>query len=804
MQAGTIPSGANHCAKNLDSAFGTCIADKNGTILDFNDAFLTVLELPADDLRGSEIAAVLTSRYCFNQQKGEVLERLLSGRHWAGRCSITGSQGDRFSVHVTVNATLGADGSIDKFFLVVSRDAGLLPNEPDLDGELDAARRTLAIAEFDLDGCLVDANANYLGIYGFELSEVKGKHHSIFMFPEEANAERYDHLWNNLTDGQEYSSQMRRRRKDGQEIWLQASYCPVVDLSGRPSRIIKFATDITPQKLLDADREGQIEAIRKSLAVAEFSVDGILLDANDKFLNALGYRLSEVKGAHHSLFMPPTMRNTAEYRYFWKRLRRGYFQSSQFERRAKNGSDVWFEATYNPVLTPSGKPYKIVKLARDITLEHRESMRLQAQNAHAAAHDTLTGLLNRTGLYRAVAERAAGRHNSASILLIDLDGFKAANDRYGHAVGDELLRAVALRLEAVAKGHGLVARLGGDEFAIFSSRSDSTEGILKQVAADVVSQLGAPFRIGPRDISIGASVGIATSRGRLIELEQMLHDADIALYYVKENGKRAYRLFDDALLAEVLSARQLENDLETAIGDGSLTIEYQPTVRCRDRKVVGVEALMRWHHPTRGWIVPTEFLQQAELSGLIDALGAYLIDKVVEDIPSLPSGYTLSLNVSPKQLKSGNFVSHLIEKVKTAGVDPTRLEVEITEAAILTQDQHVLADLHALKSNGMTVSLDDFGTGYASLNNLRHFPFDRLKIDRSLMADVMTDDQNAAIVAAVIQLAHALNIEVVAEGVETQTQFEVIRAAGCDSAQGFLFEREAVRETAYGGYAHAS
>ncbi|SOC81666.1 PAS domain S-box-containing protein/diguanylate cyclase (GGDEF) domain-containing protein [Ensifer adhaerens] len=804
MKATSSTSGADCGAKNLDSAFGTCIADKNGTILDFNDAFLTVLELPIGDLRGSDIAALLSSRTCFTQQKGEVFERLLSGRHWAGRCSITGSQGDRFSVHVTVNGTLGTDGKIDKFFLVVSRDAGLLPSEPDLDGELDAARRTLAIAEFDLDGRLVDANANYLGIYGFELSEVKGQHHSIFMFPEEADAERYHHLWTNLTDGQEFSSQMRRRRKDGQEIWLQASYCPVVDLSGRPSRIIKFATDITPQKLLDADREGQIEAIRKSLAVAEFSIDGILLDANDKFLHALGYRLSEVKGAHHSMFMPLDARNTAEYRYFWKRLRRGYFQSSQFERRAKNGSDVWFEATYNPVLTPSGKPYKIVKLARDITLEHRESIRMQAQNAHAAAHDTLTGLLNRTGLYRAVADRAAGRHRSASVMLIDLDGFKAANDRYGHAVGDELLRAVAIRLETVAKGHGLVARLGGDEFAIFSSRSDSTEEILKQIAADVVSQLGAPFRIGPRDISIGASVGIATSRGRSIELEQMLHDADIALYYVKENGKRAYRLFDDALLAEVLSARQLENDLETAIKDGSLTIEYQPTVRCRDREIVGVEALMRWHHPTRGWIVPTEFIQQAELSGLIDALGSYLIDKVVEDIPSLPKGYMLSLNVSPKQLKSGNFVHHLIEKVKTLGIEPTRLEVEITESAILKRDQHVLADLHALKSYGITVSLDDFGAGYASLSSLRLFPFDRLKIDRSLIAEILTDDQNAAIVASVIQLAHALNIEVIAEGVETQAQLEIVRAAGCDSAQGFLFEREASSEHLYRRFSHAS
>jgi diguanylate cyclase (GGDEF)-like protein/PAS domain S-box-containing protein len=774
-----------------------CIVDGSGSVLEANETFLQTLGMASADMAGQSLTLLPfdgdhsegVSDDIGSNNPSTLWSTVQAGRHWAGHCRILAARGQFHWIQATASPVYDKRGHVRHAVLTTTRMEPLPHPASDAADQLAAVRRSLSVAEFDLDAVLLDANENYLKLFGYSRDEVIGRHHSMFLFPSDAAAAEYNAFWSTLRAGQSCTAQMKRRSSDGREIWVQASYNPVLDQTGRPVKVVKFATDTTEQKMLDADREGQIQAIRKSLAVAEFTVDGYLLDANEKFLEALGYELNEVRGAHHRIFVSADEVETAEYRQFWRRLRKGYYQASQFRRLTKDGRDVWLEATYNPVLTPSGTPYKIVKLARDVTDIRRQLQGRQEEIAYAASHDGLTGLLNRSGLYRTFQERLGHYGQMLSVLMIDLDGFKPVNDTFGHATGDELLKAVARRLTEVVGRGAVVARLGGDEFAITFARRHSAESQLRDVAAELIDAINAPFEVGGREIFIGASIGIARSQGKQADLDALLHDADIALYHVKENGKRGFHVFDRDLFDAVLRNQALERDLEDALRHGQLSIDYQPIVDTNSRSVVAVEALMRWHHPTRGSVPPLDFIRQAEASGLIEPLGLFLLDQVIKDMRHIPKPYVISMNISPSQLASGVFVNALLARIKVEGIDPGRFELEVTETGIISHKEQVMKDLHRIKEAGLSIALDDFGTGYSSLSNLKLFPFDRIKIDRAFIADILDNKQSIAIVEALIRLANALNITVTAEGVEQENQVEMLAAAGCASVQGFLFGR---------------
>ena len=427
-----------------------------------------------------------------------------------------------------------------------------------------------------------------------------------------------------------------------------------------------------------------------------------------------------------------------------------------------------------------------VAVHEDVT----ERRRNEAQIAHWARHDMLTNLPNRL-LLREHMENAVNRLKSAHgfvVFCLDLDRFKQVNDSLGHAIGDEVLKEVANRLRDCLGENDFVARLGGDEFAIvFNCPLDLKRS--SELATDVIARLSQPYRVDGRHIVIGTSIGITHAPSDSSDPDQLLKNADMALYLAKGDGRGSYRFFQremDLLLQERLT---LQNDLRVAILKGEFELYFQPIVAVGTGLVEGYEALVRWNHPQKGIIMPGEFIPLAEETDLIFSLGEWVMRNACANATKWPKHLSVAVNLSPAQFKSGNIVQMALNALAASGLSPTQLELEITESVLVQDATGTRATLEQLRSLGIRISMDDFGTGYSSLSYLNSFPFDKIKIDRSFIQDIVSRVESRAIVRAVSSMARALNLKTVAEGVETVEQFNIVRAEGCDQAQGYYFGR---------------
>jgi diguanylate cyclase (GGDEF)-like protein len=421
---------------------------------------------------------------------------------------------------------------------------------------------------------------------------------------------------------------------------------------------------------------------------------------------------------------------------------------------------------------------------------HIEIVAKEAQAHHLAYHDVLTGLPNRA-MFNDNAEQALirARHGEpAAILLLDLDRFKNVNDRFGHLAGDALIQEVGRRLARVLDRPDSVARLGGDEFAILLQGEELAEGIegtLDRILAD----LHRPYEIFGNQAHVGASIGVALAPEYGTDRTDLMRKADIALYRAKDEGRDCYRFFTETMDETVQLRAVLEEDLRKALSTGAgLSVHYQPLVDSSLRKVTGLEALLRWHHPTRGWVPPQLFVPVAEETGLIVELGDWVLKEacaVAREWPKL----SMSVNLSPVQFCDTAMAERFVAIVREAGVSPHQIEFEVTEGVVLDQNETVRGSLARLRKYGFRIALDDFGTGYSSLSYLRDFDVDRIKIDKSFIQSLGHTIDAEAIVTAVVTLGHAMGLQVTAEGVETSHQEDFLRGAGCNVLQGFLFSR---------------
>ena len=409
---------------------------------------------------------------------------------------------------------------------------------------------------------------------------------------------------------------------------------------------------------------------------------------------------------------------------------------------------------------------------------------------HLALHDPLCGLPNRVYFserLEAVIEEVAATGMSAALFYIDLDHFKDVNDTLGHPVGDELIRNVTLRLSHNLRGGDLVARLGGDEFAVLSSIGGDS-AMLMAFGQRLISAICAPYGIAGQNIVIGASIGIAVIDKNCAGAPDVMRYADMALYRAKNEGRNRACIYDAAMDADLSERKQLERDLRDAITTDQLRIVYQPIVNGSGETILGVEALSRWSHPTRGDIEPSRFIPIAEHSGLIIELGEWVLRRACAEGKSWP-GLTVSVNVSPLQFRRPDFVDTVERILAETDFDPACLELELTESTLLGNVESAEVAMHRLKALGLRLALDDFGTGYSSLAYLRRFPFDKLKIDKSFVRSIERSPDAAAIVHAIVGLGRGLGMKVTAEGVETAEQQLFLRAAGVHSMQGYRFGR---------------
>jgi diguanylate cyclase (GGDEF)-like protein len=422
-----------------------------------------------------------------------------------------------------------------------------------------------------------------------------------------------------------------------------------------------------------------------------------------------------------------------------------------------------------------------------------ERERAEQQLIHETLHDSLTGLPNRSFLYNAL-EQALARaqrdpEHKFAVLFLDLDRFKVVNDSVGHLIGDEMLKEAGRRLATCVRSPDVVARLGGDEFALLLEDTRGPEDAC-HVAQRVIDALSAPMRIAGKELFSSASVGIALSHERYRSAEELLRDADVAMYRAKAHGRQRFEIFDERLHQEALRLLDLESDLRRAIPRAEFEPHFQPIVRLHDRRVVGYEALLRWRHPVRGLISPGEFLSVAEESGSIEQIDWQMYERTCSDIPKLGPDIYVTLNVSPRHFRSPALARQILDMMDAHKLAPERVRLEVTEGALLDNPDQVLKTLDALRRAGVVAVLDDFGTGYSSLSYLHRFPLRALKIDRSFVTALRPGDGgSAAVVHAVLALARTLGLEVIAEGIETSNQRDYLMDIGCEQGQGYLFSR---------------
>jgi len=457
----------------------------------------------------------------------------------------------------------------------------------------------------------------------------------------------------------------------------------------------------------------------------------------------------------------------------------------------KDGTPFWNDLYISPILNDDGELTHFIGVQNDIS----ERKSAEHKLAFNISHDVLTGLPNRSLLEDRLTQacqmsRRYGR--TIALLFVDLDGFKLINDSLGHRIGDLLLVEVGRRLSALVRSGDTVARISGDEFIVLlPDLAQAEDAIL--IVENVLREVAVPYRLDDETIHLTASAGISTTNGDIEQPMALLQQADLAMYRAKQHDRNTYQWFSLALDEEASYRVALRNELQDAIDQEQLSVYYQPLIDARSGKTRNVEALVRWHHPTRGLISPGDFIPLAEETGQILGLGDWVLRKACRDTVRLHSkGFrncSVSVNVSPIQLRKKGFTETVADALTASGLRPENLELEVVESAVLLEADQVIDTLHAIRQLGVHIAIDDFGTGFSSLSYIKLMPATRIKIDRSFIEDVIENRSDAAITQGVISMAHHLGLEVVAEGVETEAHAAYLRKNQCDLLQGFAFAR---------------
>jgi diguanylate cyclase (GGDEF)-like protein/PAS domain S-box-containing protein len=520
-----------------------------------------------------------------------------------------------------------------------------------------------------------------------------------------------------------------------------------------------------------------------SQGVLMFDSETRLIFCNQRYLELYGLSPEVVKSGCH-------LRDLLQHR-----IELGSFTGDPDEYAARLRDGIADGKTFNHIVNlPDGRAFSVVNkpipdggwLAthEDVTERQRSEDRI----AHMARHDALTDLPNRVLLLEQLNHeiKRVKRGECLAVLCLDLDQFKSVNDALGHHIGDELLKLVGERLRGCTRELDIVARMGGDEFAIIMTQMEQAADaatLSKRIRDSVIK----PYQVEGHQIVTDISIGISVAPMDAVESIELLRNADMALYDAKGDGRGTFRFFEPEMNTRMKVRRELEMDLRRALATEQFELHYQPLVTLETNDVNGFEALLRWHHPTRGLVSPAEFIPIAEETGLIVPLGEWVLKAACNEAVDWPEHIKVAVNLSPAQLNCRNLVSMVKTALEETGMPPERLQLEITETVLLQNTFTTLATLHELRKMGVQIALDDFGTGYSSLSYLRSFPFDKIKIDRSFIQDLSNGAEPLAIVNAVAGLAKCLNMTSTAEGVETQQQMDVLQSIGCTEMQGYLF-----------------
>jgi diguanylate cyclase (GGDEF)-like protein len=661
------------------------------------------------------------------------------------------------------------------------------------------ANLPLGVSLFDADLRLITHNDRLRDLFGLPQELLRPGTPLERMIRTSAGAGNYPHLnpdeaWAFVSARIAQRVRMQRERQLPGGVLLKTTIVPLPD--GTTMVVHEDATDRAraDARLAEQNRRLDHALAHMSHGLVLFDADHRVTVVNRQFLDLYGLSPETV---HPGITAEELIHRRTEAGNFpglrpeeaWLQVRERLATRTRYRLDQTQFDGRVIAVTYAP--TPEGG---FVTVHEDVTA----AKRAEAQIVHMARHDALTGLPNRALLHEGLAEalaRAPVSGGATAVLCLDLDRFKAVNDTLGHAVGDKLLREVTTRLTAAIRdeaGLATLARLGGDEFAVVLRPTSRFRA--GRLAGRLIETVERDYEIDGKRVAIGLSIGVALTPTDGQDPEGLLRAADMALYRAKAEGRGVHRFFEPAMDVAIQTRRGVELDLRAALAEQQFALAYQPFLDLSTNRIAGFEALVRWHHPVRGVVSPAAFVPIAEETGMIVPLGEWVLRQACREAARWPHALRVSVNLSPVQFRSGDIDATVIAALRDAGLDPHRLELEITEGVLLQDNASTLAILHRLKDLGVRIAMDDFGTGYSSLGYLRAFPFDKIKIDRAFVADLAVRPDALAIVRAVTTLADSLDMSTTAEGVETEEQLAHLREAGCTEVQGYLISRPVAAE----------
>lgn len=648
------------------------------------------------------------------------------------------------------------------------------------------------VFSLDLEGYFSSANLATTTLTGLAPDDLIGIHYSRFVEPEYQACTDEAYARAKLGEPVRYETQIVDAR--GERHVLDVTNIPMM-LDEQVVGVYGIAKDITHRK----QQETRLHILQRSI---EVSLNGIVivdaqapdlpvLYANPPFLRITGYDMEEVMG-HNCRFLqgPDTDPQTVA------KLRHGIEHHREVRVTLRNyhkeGTPFWNDLYISPIRDGNGCVTHFVGVMHDIS-EHKTN---EARLAYYASHDALTGLPHRTLLEERLAHDYQLTLRNASllaVLYIDLDDFKPINDSLGFGVGDKTLKVVARRLESLITPGDTLARVGGNEFVMLLPGLNDEDQVWG-MAERALTLLATPYVIGTDEIYMTASIGIATNQEAVKQPVELIRRADMAMHHAKRMGRNTYHWFTHDTTGSTMNERVvLRRELHEAIQQQQFTLYYQPLVAAESGQTIGFEALIRWQHPVHGVISPAVFIPLAEQTGQIIKIGQWVMEQACHDLAminaSLGSDYTVAINISPLQFRRDGFLASIRQALEATNLAPHLLEIEITEGVLMEHTEAAVETLHSLRNMGMCVALDDFGTGFSSLSYLRRLPIKKVKIDRSFVKDVTTRRHDAAIAQGVITMSHHLDLQVVAEGIETQEQLNFLTEQKCDLFQGYLLAR---------------
>jgi diguanylate cyclase (GGDEF)-like protein/PAS domain S-box-containing protein len=790
----------------LDQSSIVAITDKAGVIQYVNDKFVKISKYSQTELLG-KTHQILNSHYHSKEFIKNLWGTITAGKVWHGELQHQTKDSSRYWVGTTVTPLLDENGQPKQFIAIKNDITHHKQTEEALEqskAQLESIIQSIqdGITVFDMSGKMIMLNEAEARMVGYtNAEEMKqnldyfSKHFKLYTPIDKKEVPLEQWPVSRALRGETFSQhELWARRVDIHREWfISFSGSPVFGADGKQSLAVVISRDITERQLAQEQLQKSEYQFRSLIvgiedhAIFRLDKEGNITSWNEGIEHILGYREAEIVGKSIRIFFTERDQEQGVPQQLLEQAAAEGNSVHEGIRVRKDGTSFYAVVTTTAIFGTDGTIEGFSTVMRDITdlKEAEETIRFQA------LHDALTGLSNRKALdeHYALAYASAMRNkHKLAVLFLDLDRFKTINDTLGHGIGDMILKEVAHRLQASVRKVDTVARLGGDEFIILLTELHSVQDVTR-VAEKILEAFTPVIRVQDQSLHISTSIGIALFPADGQDIYTLLKNADTALYRAKDAGRNRFQYYNYSMNLQSVAKLSLEQDLRNATARGELVMLYQPFVSMKNGTVLGIEALIRWNHPKLGLLLPYDFIPLAEETGMIVPIGKWILHTVCEQGKQLRAHHPnlqMTVNLSARQFAEAELVESISDVVHQTQLEPSALELEITESVAMENISRTSSKLNDLKRMGVSIAIDDFGTGYSSLSYLKRFPVHKLKIDKSFIKHAITDSQDSTIIRAIISMGHSLGLKVCAEGVEDEQQHALLKSMGCDMVQGYL------------------